>query len=573
MTIELTKSHLIQALADKSNKVIALSGRWGTGKSHLWAEVQKASSDAKVKAALYVSLFGVTSLDQVKVKIVQCALPAAAESPGLLDGAKKTWGAVLKGLEGLNRSFSALGALGELALLLTPAFLKNKVIVLDDIERKHDKLAVDELLGFIDEFTQRHGARFILILNTDRLEDKPIWETLREKVIDVELKLTTSPAEAFEIAIGLSPSRYANSIKKSVLVCGLTNIRIVQKVIRSVNRVLGEREDLSDSLLGRVISPTVLLSAIHYRGIADGPPIEYVLEVGSDKDWQTYHEQKENREEETDESKREGRWKSILSQLGISRCDEYEFLIVDFLESGLYEVEAVAKIINQYAQEEQTWVARSLANKLTQDFVWEHRLTEGQLLDRARDLVAHAAFIDPSKLTNVCEFVVELPGGQAIVDEMTALWVEGVSAKQTEFTDDDYQFHSKFHPTIQSALDAKRAQTQANLSLVEVCKYVTEQKAWGRRHRVVMLSSTVADFEQLIRNLPTSDLVNFLYQMLEFLTQKNVYGDDFGVAADRFAEACSKIVNAPDSGRLAKLIRRLFEDSKIPNLLIRPISA
>ena len=62
MSLQTTKDHLVQLLEDKDNKVIALSGKWGTGKSHLWRDVKDASSDEKVKGAVYVSLFGLSSI-------------------------------------------------------------------------------------------------------------------------------------------------------------------------------------------------------------------------------------------------------------------------------------------------------------------------------------------------------------------------------------------------------------------------------------------------------------------------------------------------------------------------------
>ena len=75
MTLTTTKDHLIQLLEDPDNKVIALTGKWGTGKSHLWREVKAASKDEAVKGALYVSLFGLSEMNQVKLKIVQSAIP------------------------------------------------------------------------------------------------------------------------------------------------------------------------------------------------------------------------------------------------------------------------------------------------------------------------------------------------------------------------------------------------------------------------------------------------------------------------------------------------------------------
>ena len=144
MTLRTTRRHLVDLLGDPGNKVIALSGKWGTGKSHLWRAVKADSKDERVKAALYVSLFGLVSMDQVKLKIVQSAIPKADENPTWWDNAKKGWGAASKVLEGFHKGFSALN---EIALLAVPAILKDRVIVLDDIERKHEKLSVDEVMA------------------------------------------------------------------------------------------------------------------------------------------------------------------------------------------------------------------------------------------------------------------------------------------------------------------------------------------------------------------------------------------------------------------------------------------
>ena len=51
MSIESTKKQLIELLERVDNNVIALSGKWGTGKTHLWNEVKKESKDEKVQKA------------------------------------------------------------------------------------------------------------------------------------------------------------------------------------------------------------------------------------------------------------------------------------------------------------------------------------------------------------------------------------------------------------------------------------------------------------------------------------------------------------------------------------------
>ena len=81
MSLKETKAHLLELLGDAENKVIALSGKWGTGKTHLWYEVMKESTDETVNGALYVSLFGLSAIDQVKRKLIESVAPGAEATP------------------------------------------------------------------------------------------------------------------------------------------------------------------------------------------------------------------------------------------------------------------------------------------------------------------------------------------------------------------------------------------------------------------------------------------------------------------------------------------------------------
>jgi len=106
----------------------------GDRKSHLWREVQTASADEAVRGALVVSLFGLSDIDQLKKKLLESVVPVAESNPGLWESAKQAVTSGVKVLEGFHKSF---GAISDFSLLLAPAMLRNKVIVIDDIERKH----------------------------------------------------------------------------------------------------------------------------------------------------------------------------------------------------------------------------------------------------------------------------------------------------------------------------------------------------------------------------------------------------------------------------------------------------
>lgn len=559
-----TKDHLVQLLADRDNKVIALSGKWGTGKSHLWREVKAASEDEAVKAALYVSLFGLRDMNQIKLKVVQSALPSAEKHSA-------AWEKVRVGMEGAKKVLTSLhkgfSALDELALLAVPSLLKEKVIVLDDVERKHDKLSIDEVLGFIDEFTQQHGARFVLILNSDQLDDRRVWETLREKVVDQEIRLSTSTSEAFGIAIGLTPSPYADRLRAAAERCALTNIRIIRKVIKALNRILRNRTDLSDALLSRVVPSTVLLSAVHYKGIEDGPDFDFVLSQGTPNDWSVSLE-KDKAEDE--ENRRKSKWKLLLNDLGIHGCDDYELLVIEFLQSGLFDPSAVAAIIDRYAVENDAMTARNDLNKFFERLIWDHRLTEADLLAEAKELAPRVHLIDVHNFTSFHDAVEELPGGKDVAKDMLDRWIAEFKAKNFDDFDDDNMFGRKVHPAIQAEFEAIKTNSQAKLTVFDACEFIVKHSGWNVRQELAMKGATVADFEAGIKTIDIKGLRLFMRRMLEMTMQPGGYREHFGQATDRFAEACKNIAQDPNSGRLGKLIKKLFADSKLSHLVEPP---
>ena len=557
MSLKTTKAQLIELLTDTDNKVIALSGKWGTGKSFMWGEVKATSADQKVTGALFASLFGLSSIEQVKGKLIQSAVPSLESNPGLWKGTKQAVKSGIKVLESFHKGF---GALNDLGLVLAPALLRQKLIVLDDIERKHDKLNVDEILGFIDEFTQQYDSRFVLILNSDKLKDQEVWNILREKVVDQELCLKTSPTEAFDIAIRLTHSPNATRIRSTVETCSLTNIRIIRKVIKVVNRILGARQGLSDAVLSRVIPSTVLLSAIHYKGIEDGPDFNFVLGQGNDLE-EMIAAQKE--EKETEDGKRKAKWKLLIRELGISSCDQYELLVADFLHSGLFDITKVAEIIDRYVAENDFVTARNDCNNFFQRLLWNHVLTETELLTEATELANRSHLLDAYWVSSLHESISELTNGKQIADSAIDQWIKAFRERNLKEVDIHNFFHRKLHPLIEAEFKSINANADANATVLDACISLVKNNGWGIREEAVLKSATVQELERIIRASDLPDLKLFMGKMLDLCVNRKTYTQHFGAAMTNFVEACRIIVNDPNAGRLCKLIIVLFSESKM----------
>lgn len=556
MSLEKTKEQLIYLLAQQDSAVIALSGRWGTGKTHLWEEVKRESSDEKVKRALYVSLFGLSSVDQIKRKLIETAIPGVEENGTLFDGIKSLARA---GFKAATEHYSALAALNDLnVILMAPVLLRDKVIVIDDIERKHETLGIDEVLGFIDEYSKQFGVRFVLVLNDDQLASKPaqaeLWTTFREKVIDQEIRLLTSPVEAFAIALQQTPSKYAEALKLASVTCGLTNIRIIRKVIKAANQILAGRE-LEHAILARCVPSIVLFSAIHFHGIEDGPNFRFVLNFSG---WRRFEFDSDDGSQATDQEKQEYRWGMLIHELGIPGCDDFEQVLVEYLESGLFQAGRIHAIIDRYVSETEAMRAKDAAQSFLKRSYWDHRMSLAEQLAEAGQFETTAGLLDPYLVTQLFEELCQSEDGKAIGQRIVDTWIRSFEASGNHEFDDDYPINRPLHRDIEAVVARAKKGAQASITVVDACMHIIENSGWGTSQEMAMRQASAADFEAAIRNMDVDTLPPFMRRMIDMRLRKETYADHFGEATQRFVDACRSIAADEDSPRLASLIKDLF---------------
>ena len=571
MSLSITKERLVRLLGQDGNSVIALSGKWGTGKTHLWNEVKDASDDEKVKKSLYVSLFGLSSVDQVKRKLIESAIPGVDSHGGVFDGIKSLFNA---GVTAASQHYKSMAALKDLnVLLMAPVVLRDKLIVIDDIERKHAKLGIDEVLGFIDDYSKQFRVRFVLVLNDDQLttdgDQAKLWATFREKVIDEEIRLSTSPQETFSIAIKLTPSKYAQALERATAACGLTNIRIVGKVVKTANQILDGR-DLDQAIQSRVVPSIVLFSAIHYRGIPDGPDFQFALNIAN-PGWM--HFGRDKNAEPTEQEKREDGWRLLMQELGIHGCDDFEKVLVEFLESGLFDADQVQAIIDRYVGETQALQAREVARDFLKRAFWDHRLSEADLLAEAGQFPSSAGLLDPYVATQLFDTLSELAGGQALGQAIVNAWIAAFEAGDHRDVEDDNPFNNPIHPHIKSAFDAAKARVQASATVVDACIAIIDNSGWGTLQEVALKRATASEFESAIRGMDIDTLRRFMRRMIEMRLQRATYDAHFGTATQHFIDACRAISNDSSSPRLAALIKKLFDGTALEVELAPPPAA
>ncbi|SCK42617.1 hypothetical protein VAR608DRAFT_4086 [Variovorax sp. HW608] len=332
------------------------------------------------------------------------------------------------------------------------------------------------------------------------------------------------------------------------------------------NQILAGR-DLDQAIQSRVVPSIVLFSAIHYRGITDGPDFQFALNVAN-PDWM--HFGRDKNAEPTEQEKREDRWRLLMQELGIHGCDEFEKVLVEFLESGLFDAEQVQVIIDRYVAETEALQVRQAARDFLNAAFWDHRMSDADLLVKAGQFPASAGLLDPYVVTQLFDALSEITDGQALGQAIVSAWIAAFAAGDHHDVEDDNPFNNPIHPDIKAAFDAAKARVQANATVVDACMDIINDNGWGTLQEVAMKRATAADFEAAIRGMEIDKLRRFMRRMIEMRLQRATYDVHFGTATQHFVDACRAISNDPNSPRLAALVKKLVSRTALAAELSTP---
>ena len=230
-------SYLISS--NNNGKVIMLSGKWGSGKTHFWQKQIQTVLENKDKKIPnhYVSLYGKTSIQEIKNEIFLKVFESV-DSYEVIEKGK----ALAKNTVGLATSFfgaiSVLGVNLDLSKVTDKPFeklenvLDNKklkktieylnsgaIICFDDFERKSKDIDLNDLFGFITQLTLNFDCKVVIILNDDVFdgEEKKIFSNVKEKSVSKFLKYEPSIKELFETIFSDKRYRVLDGHKEIIL--------------------------------------------------------------------------------------------------------------------------------------------------------------------------------------------------------------------------------------------------------------------------------------------------------------------------------------------------------------------
>ena len=364
-------------------RVAVVKGKWGVGKTYFWNEYIKdliKSSQCEQVAYSYISLFGKTSLKDVKQTIFHSSKPIKSESAvdKIFDSSFEEESKIFNRLpwirDAVDRSKRNAPLLGWLTKFSKDApFLKqyatliasmeygmvsNYVVCIDDIERKSEALAVKEVMGLVDELAQRKSCKVILVFNEKSLDsdkDKDDFNKYREKVVDIELNYDPPYDENLQCVI-LSNSAYYDKVLALTKELNIKNIRVIKKIKWVIDEFWEILEEQEQRLIDEWLTHVVLFCWSYYKS-DDALPFEFIQEQLHGNSWLSILSNEENEKDENT-----GRYKSIATNLSL-RSATYDEEIIAILNHGFSNKEVFREKISKLSKDIESNIVREALSK------------------------------------------------------------------------------------------------------------------------------------------------------------------------------------------------------------------
>lgn len=230
--------------------------------------MQAAQLNKNKQKYIYVSLYGVTSYDEIETKFLEAIYPRLYNKKTIFAGkiAKQLLKATLK------IDWDTDGKADGNVNIQIPNFkvedllnTKDYILIFDDLERC--SINIVNLLGYINFFVEHQSYKVILIANEEELKKTKKYKTIKEKLIGKTFEFKTNPTLAYDSF--LIELENTNNIKENILEIQKSNIlelfeKSESKNLRALRQTLLDFERFYDEVLVNHQSKEELIKDILY---------------------------------------------------------------------------------------------------------------------------------------------------------------------------------------------------------------------------------------------------------------------------------------------------------------------
>ncbi|MCW3587853.1 hypothetical protein K6Y74_30805 [Burkholderia cenocepacia] len=343
MSRKIIQDVIQQFIDSKVPQVLAVTGAWGVGKTFALKQiVESYTGSQSLGRYSYASVFGAQSIVEVRTLLLAKTrvFPIKRDvNSGFRAGLEKQVGKfrVREAVDQLKEMIPFGGKHVVVALeTVAGSFLKDTIIVLDDIERHSDKVKLEDLLGLVSELKEQAGCKVILIFNEDGWsnDENKIYSRYSEKVVDQKLKFSLSPQEAVELGLPADVPLRA-LVAKSISSLEITNIRVIHKIVSSLGMIYPLIKDSSDYVKQQAATTISVFACSLYERGRGFPEPDVILQYNAF----TYRRRaaEEGRDEDADD------WVSKLGLCGFTNADEFDAEILDAMRGGYVQGSSISE--------------------------------------------------------------------------------------------------------------------------------------------------------------------------------------------------------------------------------------
>lgn len=513
---ERAQAEIKRFLSTEEAETLCFSGHWGVGKTYTWQSIlTTATNDNSValKRYAYVSLFGINSLDDLKLTIFENSDFLLKEDASTKGQAKEAGNWLYR----LGRKSTPIA--GELPLVgkliksggaLFFSTVRDQIVCIDDLERCGAGLAVLDVLGLISFLKEQRKCKVALLLNEDGLDEnrRKVFDVNLEKVIDV--KLTFAPTASESVAIALTQRSVVNDqIGVNCTMLGVANIRVIKKIERQARQLAPLLADFHNRVIRQGLQALCLFAWSKYQP-EEAPSLEF-LKTKTGGDFAGLGTRSQPTEEEA-------AWNALLQVYDFDVIDDFDAAILDGVEVGYFDADRVKleaeKLHREYVRQDKDG-AFTEAWKLYHDTFADNAEEVGQSLYESFKI--NFVTISPSNLHGTIE-VLKGIGKADQARELLALYVAERKEGRDFWDLDNHRQFRKFTDADMIQFFAKKIASFAeeSISPTDVLIKIDGSDSWNDRDLDVLAALSVEDYERIFTECTGSRLRAALSAALQF---------------------------------------------------------
>lgn len=337
--IDLLETEIKRFLASDEPEVLCISGDWGVGKTYSWNKLLEKIREehaGNIPRYSYASLFGLSSIEELKSEICGSISIVVSENLGLFEKGKNAAIGFLENNKSAAKSLPKIRDYLNAIEHFQFSLIKNQIVCIDDLERMNKGLGVQDVFGLISQLREQRSCKVVLLLNKDELDKieihKKDFEEHSEKVIDVFLKFEPTSQEAMAIA-DPDKGQEGSFVSDDCVLLNISNIRVIKKIARLANIIRPCLGDYDEQITKDILHSLTLFAWCKYQPTL-APSHEHILKYYTGG----FLGMAKKAQEMNDEEKK---WEAILSSYGFSAFDEIDQVVLEFVNDGYLDSESL----------------------------------------------------------------------------------------------------------------------------------------------------------------------------------------------------------------------------------------